>query len=84
MRTLVPGVLAGASGTTASTWSPTSISPCAPGHPAAPPERSVQRLADLTGVPLGGGEQAQNRRTGLGALLGYATGLGSAAGYALP
>ncbi len=40
------------------------------------PADTAGRLADAAGVDLGGDEAAQSRRTGLGALFGYVTGLG--------
>jgi hypothetical protein len=42
----------------------------------------VRRLAERLHVDLGTGEQAEHRREGLGTLLGYATGLGTAVAYA--
>ncbi|PWR07751.1 hypothetical protein DKT68_17945 [Micromonospora acroterricola] len=44
------------------------------------PEDTVGRLAGITHVDLGTGARAANRRSGLGALIGY--GLGIAAGVA--
>ncbi|AVT34140.1 hypothetical protein C6361_03900 [Plantactinospora sp. BC1] len=39
------------------------------------PEQSAQRLAELLHVSLGPEDRAANRRSGLGPLLGYATGV---------
>ncbi len=47
------------------------------------PAETAGRLADAAGVDLGGDETAQNRRSGIGALFGYATGLGVGALYGL-
>ncbi|MCF0094818.1 hypothetical protein AB0B39_28615 [Micromonospora sp. NPDC049114] len=44
------------------------------------PEQTVDRLAGIAHVDLGSGPRAANRRSGLGALIGY--GLGIAAGVA--
>jgi hypothetical protein len=53
------------------------------GRPASTtPQRTVQRLAEIADVDLGTDEQAENRSAGIGALLGYATGLGVAVAYA--
>ncbi len=45
------------------------------------PARAAQRLADEVAVSLGEGEERENRASGLGALLGYLTGLGVGAAY---
>lgn len=83
MRTVIRGLIAGAAGTSALNIA-TYLDMATRTRPASTtPERSVQRLADLTGVGLGEGEQAENRRAGLGPLLGYATGLGAAVCYGL-
>ena len=50
------------------------------------PEQDVEKLADMAGVDLneaGSDEQAENRKQGLGALMGYLTGLGIGAVYGL-
>ncbi|MDQ7904116.1 hypothetical protein RB614_06210 [Phytohabitans sp. ZYX-F-186] len=79
--TIVRGLLAGAAGT-AVLDAVTYLDMATRGRPASTtPERSVERLAKAGHIPLGAGESAGNRRTGLGALLGYATGAGVAAGY---
>jgi hypothetical protein len=51
--------------------------------PSHTPEESVRRLAGLAHTNLGPGQQAGNRRAGLGPLLGYATGLGTAVAFAM-
>ncbi|BCB91028.1 hypothetical protein [Phytohabitans suffuscus] len=79
--TIVRGLLAGAAGA-AALDTVTYLDMATRGRPASTtPERSVERLARVGHVPLGRGESAGNRRTGLGALLGYLTGAGVAAGY---
>lgn len=83
MRTLARGLLAGVAGTLALD-AVTYLDMTIRGRSASrAPEQTVQRLAELLHVDLGSGEPAENRRTALGALLGYVTGLGTAAGYAL-
>lgn len=83
MNTLTCGLLAGAAGTFALNAT-TYLDMAARGRPASrTPEQTVQRLADMLGVDLGTGDRAESRRTALGALLGYATGLGVAVGYTL-
>lgn len=83
MRALTRGLVAGAAGTAALNLI-TYLDIALRGRPpSTTPERSARRLADLAGVDLGEGDRAENRTTGLGALLGYATGLASAAGYAI-
>ncbi|NJC71725.1 hypothetical protein HC031_18655 [Planosporangium thailandense] len=82
MRTLSRGLIAGAAGTiTLDTVS--YLDMALRGRPASTtPQRTVRRLCDLLGVDLGEGEEADNRGAGLGALLGYATGLGATLVYA--
>jgi hypothetical protein len=83
MGALVSGLIAGAAGTTALN-AVTYVDMAIRARPASStPERSVERLAEAADVDLGEGEEAANRRAGLGPLLGYATGLGTAVGYAL-
>ncbi|HEX6498657.1 MAG TPA: hypothetical protein VF054_06445 [Micromonosporaceae bacterium] len=83
MGRIVRGLVSGAAGTlalNAVTYADMAVR----GRPASTtPEQSVQRLADATGIDLGDGEKAGNRRAGLAPLLGYATGVGVAVGYAL-
>lgn len=45
------------------------------------PESVAGRLADVTHVDLGPGDEAANRRSGLGPLLGYATGIAAGAAF---
>ncbi|MEU5789971.1 hypothetical protein ABZ754_19835 [Micromonospora purpureochromogenes] len=45
------------------------------------PEETIERLAGLAHVDLGPEDRAANRRTGLGAVLGYALGTGAGAAF---
>ncbi|GAA4066726.1 MULTISPECIES: hypothetical protein [Actinomadura] len=81
MGTIVKGLIAGAVGTGALNVA-TYLDMAARARPASStPEQVVQRLAEAADVGLGEGEQAENRKAGLGPLLGYATGLGAAVAY---
>jgi hypothetical protein len=83
MRALVSGLVAGAAGTTALN-AVTYLDMAIRGRPASStPEQSVERLTDLAGIDLGDEPRAANRRAGLGPLLGYATGIGTAVAYAM-
>ncbi|HEX6075190.1 MAG TPA: hypothetical protein VFZ32_08000 [Micromonosporaceae bacterium] len=83
MGRLSRGLVAGAVGTTA-LEAAGYLDMAVRGRPASrTPERSVRRLARTAGLDLGRGRRARNRRTALGALLGYATGAGVGAGYAV-
>lgn len=82
VRTLSRGLIAGAAGTIALD-TVSYLDMVVRGRPASTtPQRTVQRLADLLGLDLGEDEPAANRSAGLGALLGYATGLGVTLVYA--
>jgi hypothetical protein len=82
MRTITRGVVAGAAATTALN-AVTYIDMAVRGRPpSSTPEQSVQKLADATHIGLGEGQKAENRKAGLGPLLGYATGVGVAVAYA--
>ncbi len=81
MGALSRGLVAGAVGTTA-LEAVGYLDMAVRGRPASrTPEESVRRLT--RSIDLGRGRRARNRRAGLGALLGYATGAGVGAGYAL-
>jgi len=83
MASVTRGLIAGAVGTMALDIA-TYLDMVVRGRPASStPERSVQRLAEIVGLDLGKGEEAENRATGLAAVLGYATGLGGGVAYAL-
>lgn len=81
---LLWGAAAGAAGTTALNAA-TYLDMVLRARPASStPEQTVEKTEDLTGWSLSSDDEAeQNRRSGLGALLGIATGLGTGAVYAL-
>jgi hypothetical protein len=77
MDRLTRGLAAGAAGTTALNLV-TYLDMAVRGRPASStPEKSVERLADVVGADLGEGEEAENRKAGLGPMLGFGTGLGA-------
>ena len=80
------GLAAGAAGTTALN-AITYLDMAARRRPeSSTPEESVRRLANAVGakeLANSDAEPAANRRTGLGALLGILTGVGTGAGYAV-
>ncbi|WP_436760199.1 hypothetical protein [Streptosporangium sp. V21-05] len=81
--TLTAGVLAGAAGTTALDVAG-YLDMVVRGRAASGlPARAAGELAERADVGLGSGETADSRREGLGALLGYATGLGVGGLYGL-
>ncbi|MFA1540269.1 hypothetical protein [Actinomadura monticuli] len=81
MDRLTRGLVAGAAGTTALNVV-TNLDMAVRGRPPSnTPERSVGTLADMTGVGLGEGEKAENRKAGLGPMLGFGTGLGAGLVY---
>jgi hypothetical protein len=70
------GAAAGAAGTTALN-AVTYLDMAIRGRPASStPERTVEQLAGKAHVPLGEGEQRENRVQGLGPLTGLAAGIG--------
>jgi hypothetical protein len=77
MRSLWRGLVAGAAGTTALNLV-TYVDMAIRARPASTaPEDAVDAVADRLGQSVpGSGEEQSNRRTGLGALSGIATGLG--------
>lgn len=84
MNRLTAGVVAGALGTLvldAATYADVALR----GRPTSTvPAETVGKLAERFGVDLGGDdEKAANRRSGLGALLGYAVGIGTGVVVAL-
>jgi hypothetical protein len=82
MSPVTRGLIAGAVGTTALNIA-TYLDIVVRGRPASStPERSVQRLAEIVGLDLGKGGEAENRTTGLAAVLSYAIGLGGGVAYA--
>ena len=83
MNTLTKGIVAGAAGTLALNAA-TYLDMAIRARPASStPQGSVQQLADRAGIDLGAGEQAENRKNGLGPLLGYATGMAVTLGFAV-
>jgi xanthosine utilization system XapX-like protein len=84
---LIRGVVAGAAGTTALN-AVTYLDMALRARPAsATPEATVRRFEELTHRPLSSegldSETAGNRRSGLGALLGIASGIGTGVVYGL-
>jgi hypothetical protein len=85
MRRLLTGIAAGAAGTTALNLV-TYLDMVARARPASTtPEDTVREAEERTGVPLAAdgpdSDTAANRRSGIGALLGIAAGLGTGALY---
>ena len=80
---LMAGIFAGAAGTTALDIV-TYLDMTVRGRPASVlPAQAAGKLADRAGADLGSGEVAESRREGVGALLGYAVGLGVGGLYGL-
>lgn len=83
VRNLLLGIVAGAAGTVAldtATYADMAIR----GRPSSGvPAQLAGLLADKAGIPFGGDDTAKNRKSGLGALFGYATGLGVGVAYSL-
>ncbi|MBQ1046983.1 hypothetical protein KBX50_00620 [Micromonospora sp. C51] len=85
MRTadLTDGLIAGAVGTAALNIV-TYLDMTARARPASQtPEQSAGKLAGAVHLSLGPPQQADNRRSGLGALLGYGLGAAATVGFAL-
>ncbi|MFI6263426.1 hypothetical protein [Micromonospora sp. NPDC051006] len=85
MRTadLADGAIAGAVGTTALNVV-TYLDVTLRARPSSStPDEAAGRLARAAHLDLGPPAKATNRRSGLGALLGYATGIGVGIGFAL-
>jgi hypothetical protein len=82
VKTLTRGLLAGAAGATALNTA-TYLDMAVRARPASTvPEQSVQKLATAAHVDLGGGHACANRKTALGALIGYATAAAVGTAYA--
>jgi hypothetical protein len=80
---LADGLIAGAVGSTALNIV-TYLDMTARARPASQtPEESAGKLAGAAHVNLGPPDQASNRRSGLGALLGYGLGVAATVGFAL-
>lgn len=83
MGRLVPGLAAGAAATTALNLA-TYLDMTLRGRPASQmPAKTASDLADKAGIDLGDDDAAGNRASGLGALMGIATGLTAGVAYAL-
>ncbi len=83
-RSLTRGLVAGAAGTTALNAVTYLDIVVRARPPSRTPEESVRRLAERAGVELGPDDQTQEHRlAGLGPLLGYLTGLGTAVAWAV-
>ena len=83
MNRLIQGALAGAAGTTLLN-AVTYLDMAVTGRPASSvPDQAVDRIARRFGVPLGEGDDAPNRRSAVGALMGLMTGMSAGAMYAL-
>ncbi len=79
---LADGIIAGAVGTMALNIA-TYLDIVARARPASQtPQESAGRVAGAAHVSLGSKEQAANRRSGLGALMGYGLGMAAAVGFA--
>lgn len=76
VRGLLAGAAAGAAGTTALN-AVTYLDMALRGRPSSStPQDTVEKLADRAGMPIpGSGEERDNRLSGLGPLLGLATGV---------
>ncbi len=83
MRNLVRGLAAGAAGTTALNVVTYADMVLRGRAPSPVPGRGARKLAESVGLDLGDREAAQHRQEGLGALLGYATGVGLGGAYGL-
>jgi hypothetical protein len=82
MKDIAKAFVAGAAGATALN-AVTYLDMAVRARPASSAgEDSVSKLADLAHVPLGDGDAADNRKSGLGPLLGYATSTAAAVAYA--
>ncbi|RIV37331.1 hypothetical protein [Micromonospora radicis] len=80
---LADGLIAGAVGTTALNVV-TYLDITLRARPASQtPEESAGRLTDAAHVSLGPPKQAANRRSGIGALMGYGLGVAAAVGFAM-
>ncbi|WP_433527844.1 hypothetical protein ACQPYA_15760 [Micromonospora sp. CA-263727] len=79
---LADGLIAGAVGTLALN-AVTYLDIVARARPASQtPQESAGRVADAAHLHLGPKDQAANRRSGLGALMGYGLGVAAAVGFA--
>lgn len=82
MRKVIAGAAAGAAGTTALNAATYTDMVLRGRGGSSTPEETVERLSDATDIPVPGeGEMRNNRLSGLGAMLGMATGVGVGALY---
>jgi hypothetical protein len=82
MRPLTRGLIAGAAGTLALDVVGYLDMAVRGRPPSMTPHLTVRRLEELIGVDLGEDGAGYNRRSAIGALLGYATGLAVGVAYA--
>lgn len=82
MGNLTKAMIAGAAGTTALNVTTYLDMALRARGASSTPEDTVQKLADGVHIDLGEDERAEHRKQGLGALLGYGTGIGAALCYA--
>ncbi|MEH0938544.1 hypothetical protein [Micromonospora psammae] len=80
---LVDGAIAGAVGTTALNVVGYLDILVRARPPSSAPAASARRMAELARLDLGPEERAVNRHEGLGALLGYATGVAAGVAFAM-
>jgi hypothetical protein len=80
---VVDGVLAGLAGGSALTIVTYLDMVIRARQPSGTPDETVRRLTDAGHIPLGPEGRAANRRTALGALLGYASGVATATAFGL-
>ncbi|GAA0365316.1 hypothetical protein [Micromonospora gifhornensis] len=79
---LTDGLIAGAVGTTALNVA-TYVDMTVRARPASQsPQESAGRVADVAHLDLGSPRRAENRLSGLGALMGYGLGVAAAVGFA--
>ncbi|MFF0791236.1 hypothetical protein [Streptomyces spiralis] len=83
MHSITKGLLAGAAGTLALDVVSYGDMLLRGRSASGVPARLADRLADRAHVPLGDGEEKDNRAQAAGALLGYALGIGAGAVYGL-
>lgn len=83
MHSITRGLLAGAVGTLALDVASYGDMLVRGRSASGLPARLADRLAGRAHVPLGDGEEKDNRAEAAGALLGYATGVGAGAAYGL-
>ncbi len=87
LREVLTGTAAGAVGTVALNATTYADMALRGRPPSSVPAQMAGQLAQKAGIGLSGegsdGNMAQNRRSGLGALMGYATGLGVGTAYGL-